>query len=192
MLMKIIKTLTRASRTQRWLLALALLVLAAGAILYIVKSKDHYDPGKYDVAISNGLQPGSKIEMTLPDQFDVSHTLSTELRTLILAFQKKSGSVVRGFLDTQDAHYLSQRNAAFVVDISPFPVVLRNTMALPLLRKSRYPVLLIYEEAMAEALKDEEHADEIAIATLAQGVVVAVRYVTSEEQLKAALEGQGE
>ena len=173
-------------------IALGVLValLASGGALFYFKGKDNYDPSKYEAKIVGGLEeggiaPGTKVDLTLPDQFDVAQTVGPEVTTLILAFTKTTGGIVRGYLDEQEKDYLTEHRAVFIADISPFPVVLRNTVALPMLRKSPYSVLLLYEAEMADTLKSKTHAEEITIATLANGMVQAVRYISTEEELAA-------
>ena len=186
------------------------LLLIAGAVIYYFNSKDHYDPSKYEATITHteqadgehaddrkpdgeqagGLKKGTHIKLTLPDQFDVSHSIGPEVKTLILAFSKGTGGTVRAFLDEKPGSFLSDNNAAFIADISPFPVVLRNTIALPMLRSSSYPVLLLYEDTMSEALKNTEQEDKITVATLAQGVVSEVRYISDEAELAQVFRSQ--
>ena len=179
------------------------LLLIAGGVIYYFNSKDHYDPSKYEATITHaeqadgelasgeqagheqaaGLKKGTHVKLTLPDQFDVAHTIGPEIETLILAFSKGTGGTVRAFLDEKPGTFLSENKAFFIADISPFPVVLRNTIALPMLRGSSYPVLLLYEEAMSEALKNPEQEDKITVATLVQGVVSELRYISDEAEL---------
>ncbi len=170
------------------LLVVVLLVFVAGGALYYIKSRDHYDPSKYKATVtggleSGGLQKGTKLDLTLPDQFDVSHTVGPEITTLILAFSKTTGGTVRSYLDKQDPDYLSRHKAVFIADISFLPVVLRNTVGLPQLRESPYPVLLIYEDEMSRSLQNEAHGGKITVATLDKGVVQRVEYITSKKEL---------
>lgn len=197
-------------------LLIATAALLGGGVFYYLNSKDHYDPTQYSATITKapaapssppeatepgpasaaapapapaatGLAKGTKVELTLPDQFDKTHSISADTKTLILAFSKGSGGTVRGYLDKQSPSFLSEHKAIFIADISPIPVFIRNGMALPKLRKSSYPVLLVYEEAMAEALKNKEHGDEIAIATLDNNIVQGITYVAGEAELAAGI-----
>ncbi len=168
-------------------------LLASGGALFYFKGKDNYDPSKYEAKIVGGLEeggiaPGTKIDLTLPDQFDVAQTIGPEVRTLILAFTKTTGGIVRGYLDAQPEDLLTTHKTVFIANISPLPVVLRNTIILPKLRESPYSVLLLYEAQMADALGNRAHADEITIVTLAAGEVEAVRYISSEEELAAVFQ----
>jgi len=163
------------------------LLIVGGAVLFLINGKDTYDATKYSAKVSNGLNAGSSISFTLPDQFDTSHSLTPDTKTLILAFAKATGHTVKAFLKKQDKDYLPKRNALFVADISPMPTVIRNTFALPDLKKSAYSVLLIYDKNIAKQLKNEKEADKIAVVTLENGVVKATKYIDSEEELKTLL-----
>ena len=165
---------------------LGLIVIGSGA-LFFIKGKDNYDATKYSANVSNGLNTDSTISFTLPDQFDKAHTLKTDTKTLILVFAKATGHTVKEFLKKQDSDYLTKRATLFVADISPMPTVIRNTFALPDLKKSAYSVLLIYDKNIAKQLKNEKEADKIAVVTLENGVVKATKYIDSEEELKALL-----
>ena len=165
---------------------LGLIVIGVG-VLFLINGKDTYDATKYSANVSNGLNTGSTISFTLPDQFDKAHTLKTDTKTLIMVFAKATGHTVKGFLKKQDSNYLTKRDALFVADISPMPTVIRNTFALPDLKKSTYSVLLIYDKNIAKQLKNEKEAEKIAVVTLENGVIKATKYIDSEEELKRLL-----
>ncbi len=184
------------------LLASSAVLLVGGGVFYDQNSKDHYDPSKYRTTITpasssaseqgeaeaGGLREGTRVELTLPDQFDTPHTIGPEVETLILAFSKGSGGTVRGYLDRQAEGYLAAHKAVFIADISPFPVVLRNTIALPKLRKSSYSTLLLYEEQMSKALKKSGQGDAITIAKLVGNVVQSVAYIKTQDELARVFE----
>ena len=169
------------------LLGLLSLIVIGGGALFFIKGKDNYDASKYSANVSNGLNAGSTISFTLPDQFDKAHTLQADTKTLVLVFAKATGHTVKEFLKKQDSDYLAKRATLFVADISPMPTVIRNTFALPDLKKSAYSVLLIYDKNIAKQLKNEKEADKIAVVTLENGVVKTVKYISTEEELKALL-----
>ena len=168
------------------LILLALIVIAVGG-LFVLNGKDNYDASKYSVTATNGIAVGSKLSLTLPDQFDKPHSLSSETKKIIFVFAKATGHTVKTFLKAQDKSYLTSRNALFVADISPMPTVIRNTFALPDLKKSDYAVLLIYDKLIAKTLKDEAHADQIAVADIENMTIKNIQFVTTEEELSKLL-----
>jgi len=169
------------------LLALLLLLIIGGGALYAIKGKDTYDAGKYNATLSNGLNEGSIISFTLPDQFDKSHTLSDAVSTLIFVSAKATGHTVKEFLKNQPKDYLEKHHALFVADISPMPVIIRNTFALPDLKKQHYSVLLIYDKAFAGDFKKGTQEDKITIVSLKNGKVEKVNTVDSAEALESSL-----
>ena len=168
-------------------LGLLVLIVVAVGILFAINGKDNYDATKYMTTATDSINIGSKLEFTLPDQFDKSHSLTNDTKKLILVFAKSTGHTVKAFLNQQNKDYLTKRNTLFVADISPMPTVIRNTFALPDLRKSNYSVLLIYDENIAKSLKNEKEADKIAIATIDKKEIKSVKYITTTAELKAQL-----
>jgi hypothetical protein len=169
------------------ILALLGLIVVAGGILFALNGKDNYDASKYSAKVTNGLKVGSEIEFTLPDQFDKSHTLTNDTKTLVLSFAKATGHTIKGFLNKEPKDYLPSRDAMFVADISPMPVVIRNTFALPDLRKSPFSVLLIYDKSIAAQIKDEDKKDKIIIVKLQNKKITSINYIDTAKELEAAL-----
>jgi len=168
-------------------IGIILITLIAIGGLFAINGKDNYDATKYFTSASNGLNVGSKIDFTLPDQFDKSHSLSDDTQKIIFAFAKSTGHTVREFLKKQDKNYLTDKKALFVADISPMPTIIRNTFALPDLKKSDYSVLLIYDKEIAKKLKDDKNSDKIAIATLKNKEITKMDYVTTQKELEDKL-----
>ncbi|RUM74144.1 MAG: hypothetical protein DSZ11_04515 [Sulfurovum sp.] len=169
------------------ILGLLALIVIAGGTLFFINGKDNYDASKYQASATNGINVGSTITFTLPDQFDKSHALSNETKKVIFVFAKATGHTVKKFLTQQDKNYLTERNALFVADISPMPTVIRNTFALPDLKKSAYSVLLIYDGEIAKQFKNDAKAEKIAVVTLNNSTVEAVKYISTAEELKVEL-----
>ena len=165
---------------------LALIVIAGGA-LFFINGKDNYDASKYQASATDSINIGSTIAFTLPDQFDKAHSLTANTKKVIFVFAKATGHTVKMFLKEQGKNYLTEKNALFVADISPMPTVIRNTFALPDLKKSDYSVLLIYDGKIAKQFKNDANADKIALVTLNNGKVAAVKYLATAEELKAEL-----
>ncbi len=164
------------------------LLVIGGGILFALNGKDTYDANKYSATTSNGLNIGSKMDFTLPDQFDKAHTLTKDTKRLIVVFAKATGHTVKEFLKKQPKEYLPKRETLFIADISPMPTIIRNTFALPDLKKSPFSVLLIYDKSIAKQLKNEKEADKIAVVDMENGTVSTVQYIETEEALKKLLD----
>ncbi len=169
------------------LFGLMVLMIAAVGILFAVNGQDNYDSNKYSAKATSGLQVGSKLSFTLPDQFDKSYTLKAETKKIIFVFSKASGHTVKEFLKKQDKSYLPKRDTLFIADISGMPTVIRNTFALPDFKKSAYSVLLIYDKDISKIYKDKTKTDNISIVTLHNNVIEDIKYITTEEELKTVL-----
>jgi len=169
------------------ILTLVLLLLIGGGALFAINGKNNYDPTKYSATTSKGLNINSKLDFTLPDQFDKAVTLTPQTQKIIFVFAKATGHTVREFLKKQDKTYLPSRNTLFVADVSGMPTVIRNTFALPDFRKSPYSVALIYDKAIAKAYKNEKDADKITIVTLKNKMITDIKTFTTQKDLKAVL-----
>jgi len=169
-----------------------LVVLAVGAVT-VVYADATDDPPPYTATVTagdegGGLVEGTQVDLTLPDQFGVSHTVGPDVAILLLAPSKRAGKRVRAYLDAQNADFLSEHRAVFVADISGVPAVFRETVALPMLRKSAYPVLLIYDADLAAKLRSDGHDSEITVARLKNNVVRNVHFAANRQALARLLE----
>ena len=171
------------------ILAILAVVVIAGGIFAAINAKSNYDSSKYGASVEPApIKVGSKVDFTLPDQFDKSHPLETGTRTLILTFAKASSHKVRNFLKEQPEDYLLTHEAEYVADIHPMPTIIRNAFAMPDLRKSNYPVLLIYEAKIADMFKDPSHEGDIMIVTLENKTVKAIDFVKDAKALQEKLQ----
>lgn len=170
------------------LLGLLILLIAVTGVFFFLKGSDTYKGHTASASLSDGLNVGSTISYTLFDQFGKSHTLDDSIQTLILVFAKATGHTVKAYLGAQNADYLGVHHVAFVADVSPMPVVIRNTFALPDLKTQPYSVNLILDASIAETLKKGAKVDGITMVTLKNRRVEKVEYVEDVEALKAIIE----
>lgn len=120
---------------------------------------------------------------TLPDQFDNSITLDGSIERVILVFAKATGHTVKEFLKNQPADYLTKHKASFIADVSPMPVVIRNTFALPDLKKQHYSVGLIYDKRISKEFTKGIDTDSIVVVTLKDMVISDIKYLKTEDEL---------
>lgn len=170
---------------KKTIISLLLLLIVAVAALFVINGKDNYDASKYSLTASDSMNKNSKITLTLPDQFDNAHSITDDTKKLIIVFSKDAAHIVKNFLNEQEAGYLESRKTLFIADISPMPVVIRNTFALPDLKKSDYKLLLIYDKKLAKVLKNEAEIEKIAIVNMNKSSVESIKYISSVEELKA-------
>jgi len=173
------------------LLILSLLIVASGGALYTLKGKSQYEPGKYSLEIRPADKPfgiGSTLSYRLPDQFGKTHRSSLQTRTIAFAFSKKAGHILRSTMEKRAPGYLRKHRAVLIADISGMPTLIRNMFALPDLRKSAYPMLLIYDREMARRLKEGRVGSRVVVMHLQKGKVTAIGQADSPEKLAALLE----
>ncbi len=171
------------------ILTLVAVILIASGVIFAKYAKSDYDDSKFSASVTPApLQKGSQIDYSLPDQFGKTHTLEPGTRTLILTFAKESAHTVRNFLKSKPDDYLLMHEAEYIADIHPMPVIIRNMFAMPDLKKSNYPVLLIYDEKIATLFKNPQHKDDIALVTLDKNRVTDITYVKDAKSLEAKLD----
>lgn len=120
------------------------------------------------------------------DQFGKHHVLKTMPKTLIMAFDKGTGTTVNEYLAAQDKSYLDKHGAAFIADISQMPRFVTEMFALPKMRKYPHTVLLIEDEE--QGMKYPYQEDKITIMTFNGNVLGGIDFVTTAAELKKAIE----
>ncbi|MBN2721196.1 MAG: hypothetical protein JXQ77_00080 [Campylobacterales bacterium] len=167
------------------ILVVSLLVIIA--VLVGLSSKEIFKQEGYFAKSTNGLNVGSNIDFTLPNQHDEQISLSDDTKKVIFVFAKSTGHTVKQYLSTQPSDFLTSKDMLFVADISPMPVAIRNLMAMPDLKKSSYSVLLTFEPTLTEPFMDESKKDKIIIVTLDRKQITNVVYAIDEKELIEAI-----
>ena len=120
--------------------------------------------------------------LSLNDQFDVEHNITSTTKKVIFTFKKASSHIVKDYLATQEADYLAKRDAMYVADVSAMPAFI-SFFVLPMLTSNEFPILVIEDEEQAEAYKNEEHIEAVMLVILEDSMVVDIKYINSEEDL---------
>jgi len=158
------------------LTVLAVIIVVVGVVI-LKNSKDSYDSSKYYFS-----KDSSTIDFKLPDQFDKAHSLSSDTKTIIVAFEKKDGHTVREYLKKHDSKLLEKNSAFFIADISKVPVVIRNMFILKDLKKSKFPVLLIYDKKISTTLNENKKG--IMVLHLQNKEIKSTEFLHSEKELE--------
>jgi uncharacterized protein YxeA len=157
------------------ILILSFIIVGFGAFVFI-NSKDNYDASKYFVKYD-----GKTIEFKLPDQFDKPHEVTSDTKLLMMAFSKEDGHTIREYLKSHKPTLLEENHAMFLADISKVPVVIRNMVILKDFKKSKFPVVIIYDKKISEALNDKK--DKILVFHLEDKKIVKVDHIKSEKDI---------
>ncbi len=167
------------------ILVLSLFVIIA--VLAAFGSKEIFNKKGYFAKSTNGLSVGSNIDFALPNQHDEIHSLQNDTKKVIFVFSKGMGHIVKNYLASQPKEFLPSKNMLFVADISPMPVAIRNLVAMPDLKKSKYSVLLMFEPSLAKAFIDEKNKDKIIVATLENKKITGITYAVNEKEFLEAI-----
>lgn len=124
--------------------------------------------------------------LDLSDQFEKKEVLNEMPQTLIFTCEKGASATVNDFLKTQDGAYLQKYNTVYVADISGMPSFITEVFALPKMRKFAYSVLLIRDEQ--QGLKFPREEGKVTVMKLKGDLLTSIAYVSTSEQLKAAIE----
>lgn len=122
---------------------------------------------------------------SLPDQFDKIHTVNSEIKTIIVSFEKDTGKEVSDFLVKKEPGFLQKHNAVFIADISEMPSFVTKYFALPKMRAYKHHILLIYNENDGRFMKKEEQST---IYRLNNGVIQNISFFSKKEDLEQVFE----
>ena len=109
---------------------------------------------------------------------------STEL--VVIAFEKDTGALVNEFLATKDPFYMPKCRAVFIADINKMPTIITNMFALPKLKKYKHLIYLHYEDQFQNSLPHKE--EQITLLHVKDATIQSISYVSTQAELKAAIE----
>ncbi len=154
-----------------WTLALALLLgLVTGAPAQAAA-----------VAVGQALPA-----LSLKDQHDKPWQITPSTRLVMFAAGRKASNLAQGVLQALPKDQLTRKNAVYLADMSKMPGFITRTFALPTLREMPYLIGVSLDEATLAAWPRQ--TDAVTLIELDQSVVKAIRFVTTEADLRAALE----
>ena len=128
---------------------------------------------------SNSFNVNSNIgSFELADQFEKTHTVNSDVKTIIFSSEKDTSAGLNEFLASKEKGFLETNNTVFVADISGMPSIISYLFALPKMKKYNYNVLLIDKEGDTRFSKKEER---LTVYTLNNGVVTNIKYVETKD-----------
>lgn len=105
---------------------------------------------------------------------------------IVAAFEKDTGKLVNAYLDTKPAMYMPKHHAVYVADIHNMPSIITSMFALPKMQKYKHLIYLQYDEEFEEFVPNKE--EKITIIRLKDKKVVSISFISTQEELKAAIE----
>jgi len=135
---------------------------------------------------SNGFHLNENLDtFTLPDQFDKIHTINENIKTIIVSFEKGTGSDISKFLIKQDPDYLAKHSAVFIANISDMPTIITKLFAIPKMQSYKHKILLINDDNDQRFVSKEEKST---VYKISNGVIIKIYFISSEEELRKAFE----
>ncbi|MCT7910823.1 MULTISPECIES: hypothetical protein [Arcobacteraceae] len=121
---------------------------------------------------------------SLTDQFDKIHTISNDIKIIIVTFQKDTLLMVNNFLSSKSSDFLENHKAIVINDISSTPNIITKMFTLPKLRDYKYSILLIYDENNTKFTKQ---TGKITTYSLENGVIKDIKFLSSTYELEEFL-----
>jgi hypothetical protein len=135
-------------------------------------------------AHANNLQIGESLpHTTFKDQFDQEYTINKTTTTLLFAFSKDNGHIIKEFMQDKPTNYLVQKGIIFIADISAMPSIIASWFAIPDMKKSKYPVLLIRDDAISDQFKTKDKKDSFMVVELDNKQIKNIKYIKGKDSI---------
>ncbi|AGR76763.1 hypothetical protein A7H1H_0439 [Aliarcobacter butzleri 7h1h] len=121
---------------------------------------------------------------SLIDQFDKIHTITNDIKIIIVTFEKETLSMVNNFLSSKSPLFLGNHQAIVINNISSTPSIITKMFTLPKLRDYKYSILLIYDENNTKFTKQ---TGKITTYSLENGVIKDIKFLSSTYELEEFL-----
>jgi hypothetical protein len=120
------------------------------------------------------LSEGAPIEaMQFKDQFEKNLAITAQTQQLIVVFSKIEGEKVKAFLEANPT-YLREKNALYLMDITPVPGMVMSMFMLPKFKKYPYSIGLIEDEKLLAQFPKKENF--ITFMTLENFKIISVEF----------------
>jgi len=118
--------------------------------------------------------------ITLQDQFEKTHTISANSKTILVAFDKDASDILKEFLLKKEDNFLSKNKTVYVGDISGMPSLISKFFAIPKMKKYPFSILFLDDKNRNVFSKKE---DMISVYTLEDGKIKNLSHVSTKEEL---------
>jgi len=124
--------------------------------------------------------------LSLKDQHDKPWQITPSTKLVMFAAGRKASSLAQVVLQTLPEDQLARKSAVYLADMSKMPGFITRTFALPALRGMPYLIGVSQDETTLAAWPRQ--SDAVTLIELDQRLVKRINYVTTESELRAALE----
>ena len=118
---------------------------------------------------------------SLVNQFDKIHTITSEISTIIVTFQRETSNLVNDFLSSKQSDFLDKNNTIFINNISGNPSIIVKMFTIPKMRDYKYDILLIYDENNKKFMEEE---NKITVYFIKNGFVKDIKFLSSIYELE--------
>lgn len=118
---------------------------------------------------------------SLANQFDKIHTITSEISTIIVTFQRETTNLVNDFLSSKQSDFLDKNNTIFINNISCTPSIIVKMFTIPKMRDYKYDILLIYDENNKKFMEEE---NKITVYFIKNGFVKDIKFLSSIYELE--------
>ena len=118
---------------------------------------------------------------SLANQFDKIHTITSEISTIIVTFQRETSNLVNDFLSSKQSDFLDKSHTIFINDISYVPSIIVKMFTIPKMRDYKYDILLIYDENNKKFMEEE---NKITVYFIKNGFVKDIKFLSSIYELE--------
>lgn len=137
-------------------------------------------------ALAGPVQPGQPLPvLTLQNQHDQTWRIAPDTRLVLFASGRKASNLMQTVLAPQPKGFLAGRHAVYLADMSRMPGFITRTFALPSLRELNFEVGVSLDAKTLTGWPRQD--DAVTLIRLEQGRVVSHEYLSTEDQLRAAL-----
>jgi len=144
-------------------------------------------PAVAQVSAATAVAVGQPLpNLNLKDQHDKPWQIAPSTRLVMFAAGRKASNLSQAVLQALPKDQLTRKNAVYLADMSKMPAFITRTFALPTLREFPYVMGVSLDEATLAAWPRQP--DAVTLIELDQSLVKSIRFVTTEADLRAALE----
>jgi len=118
--------------------------------------------------------------ITLQDQFEKTHTISSQNKRILVAHDKDAADVLKEFLLEKKGDFLTKNQTVYVGDISGMPSLISKFFAIPKMKKYPFSILFLDDKNRNVFSKKE---DMVSVYTLENGNIKNLTYISTKEEL---------
>lgn len=132
-------------------------------------------------AFANPLTVGNEVpNINIKDQFEKSHTINGDVKTILFASDKGTSEILRDYLLAKEDDFLTKNSAVYVADISGMPSLIAKFFALPKMKKYPFSIMLIDDTNKSNFSKEE---GKIIVYTIKDNKVENITKISTTEEL---------